>query len=148
MGIRTAVAEKELHKVSAGTKGTATPTGFPDMKLTAILDRVAAVPTSSEKFDARLSVALDSEAAALMPGMTCKVKLVAYQKDEALTVPPKAVATDAPAGRKHFVCLVTEKDKRKKQYVTVGKRTDKQVEILKGLSEGDKVLSVCPKDLK
>ena len=42
-----------------------------------------------------------------------------------------------------------EKDgKPKKRAVTLGEKTDKQVEILKGLAEGDKVLLEAPKEEK
>jgi len=79
-----------------------------------------------------------------MPGMTCKVKLVAYENEKALTVPPTAVG-DEQGGRKHFVHVVANGKESKKRNVTVGKRTDKKVEILRGLKEGDKVLTQVPK---
>lgn len=154
MFIRTTVPEKELHNVRAGIKGTAVPTGYPEMKLTAIVERVAAIPTGSGSFDTRITVALDDEAEPLMPGMTCKVTLVAYEKKAAVTVPPKCVVTDEVDKEKHYVYLLGEKAKPKKRYVTVGKRTAEKVEILKGLSEGDQVLleppekKQAPKDKK
>ncbi len=143
--IRASVAEKDLGKISAGIKGTAQPTGFPDMKLSAIVNRLGTIPMSAGGFDARIAVALDSQAEAVMPGMTCKVKLVTYQNPSALTVPPQAVSTDESDERKHYVHVVGKKGKSKKRYVKVGKRTDKAVEILEGLSEGDKILSESPK---
>ncbi len=148
MFIRTSVAEKQLHQVHAGIKGTAVPTGYPEMKLTAIVERVAAVPTGSGSFDARITVALDQKAEPLMPSMTCKVTLVSYENKEALTIPPSHLKTDEADKEKHYVYLLTKKDKVKKQYVKVGKRTASKVEILKGLAEGDKVLPEEPKKEK
>ena len=146
--IRTSVAEKQLHQIRAGIKGTAVPTGFPDMKLTAIVQRVATVPTGSLSFDSRITVAVDDKAEALMPGMTCKVTLVSYEKKEALTIPPSYLKTDEVDKDKHYVYLLRKKGKPKKQSVTVGKRTATKVEILKGLSEGDQVLLKAPKKEK
>ncbi len=140
MHVRATIPEKQLQYVRAGSKGIVQPTGYPDLKLTAIVDRVAPVPVSSGKFDARITVELDRKAEDLMPGMTCKVKLVPYLKKHAITVPPKCVSTDELDDQKHYVYLLDKDGKPKKQYVTVGKRTDKKVEILKGLSEGDKIL--------
>ena len=74
-----------------GLKGIATPTGYPDLKLPVTLDDVSDIPTAPGSFDARLNVELDRKAKRLMPGMTCKVKLVPYLKKDAITVPPKAV---------------------------------------------------------
>ena len=143
--IRTTVAEKDLHKVTAGVKGTAVPTALPDLKLTAIVDRVAAVPMSAGGFDTRITVAMDAAADAIMPGMTCKVKLIPFEKKDAITVPAKAVETDEADDEKHYVYVVGEKDKSAKREVTVGKRTDGRIEIVKGLSEGEKILSEPPK---
>ena len=145
MFIRATVAEKQLQHFRAGVKGTAKPTGYPELKLTAIVDRVDTVPMGSGGFDSRITVALDRRAGALMPGMTCKVKLVPYQKKKALTGPPQDVSTGEDDDRKHYVYLVRKKGKPKKRYVTLGKRNDKQVEILRGLSEGNKVLLEPPK---
>jgi multidrug efflux pump subunit AcrA (membrane-fusion protein) len=148
MFVRTAVAEKELCNVRAGMKGTAVPKGYPDVKLTAILERVAAVPSGLGGYDARATAALDRAADALMPGMTCEVKLVAYEKKDALSVPPAAVATDETDEQKHHVFVLDKDGKPGKREVTVGKRTDKQVEILKGLREGEEILAEAPKDKK
>jgi HlyD family secretion protein len=148
MFIRTSVAEKQLHQVRAGLKGTAVPTGYPEMKLTVIVERVDSVPTGAGSFDSRITVALDDKAEALMPGMTCDVKLVSYENKEALTIPPNYLKTDEADPEKHYVYVLGKKGKSKKQYVTVGKRTATKVEILKGLSEGDQVLLQPPKEEK
>ncbi len=81
-----------------------------------------------------------------MPGMTCKVKLVSYLKKDAISVPLKAVATDEMDEQKHFVYVQPKTGKPRKQAVTLGQKTEKQVEILKGLAEGDKILAEAPKD--
>ncbi|MCD4727364.1 MAG: hypothetical protein K8R46_06875, partial [Pirellulales bacterium] len=76
----------------------------------------------------------------LMPGMTCKIKLVPYLKRDAILVPPKVIVTDELDDRKRSVQVLGEDGKPKTRPVTVGRRTDKQVEILKGLKEGEKVV--------
>jgi HlyD family secretion protein len=148
MFIRAAAAEDQLHDLPPNLKGVATPTGYPDLKLSATIDDVGDVPTAPGSFDARLSVSLDRKAKRLMPGMTCKVKLVPYLKKDALTVPPKTVSTDELDDQKQFVYVLDKDGKPQKRDVEVGKKTDKQVEILTGLTEGDKVLLEAPKDQK
>jgi len=148
MFIRSSVPEKDLHLVRAGVKGAARPTGYPDLKLTAIVERVAVVPGGSGGFDARITVALDQHAQALMPGMACDVKLAAYEKKDAVAVPAGALAADESDEQKHYVYVVTKDGKPQKREVTVGKRSDKQVEILRGLGEGDEILTEAPKDQK
>jgi len=148
MFVRAAAAEERLHYLRPGLKGTATPVGYPDQKLAVTVDRVSDVPASPGSFDARLKVALDKKAKGLMPGMACKVKLVPYLKKDALTVPPKAVMTDELDEQKHYVYVPEKDGKPQKRPVTLGEKTDKQVEILKGLAEGDKVLLEAPQEEK
>ncbi|MBN2473279.1 MAG: hypothetical protein JXB62_01625 [Pirellulales bacterium] len=144
MIIRATVAEAELHKVRAGIQGTAVPTGFPEMKLTAIVDQVGAVPMSAGSFDSRITVALDGDAEALVPGMTCKLTLTAYENKKAVTIPPKALEADETDRHKQFVYVLDKKGKPKKRPVTVGRRTNEKVEILKGLAAGDEILAEPP----
>jgi multidrug efflux pump subunit AcrA (membrane-fusion protein) len=116
------------------------------LRLPTAVDRVADLPTAPGSFDVRLSVQLDRQAKWLMPGMTCKVKLISYLKKDALSVPLNAVATDELDEQKHFVYLPTKDGKPKKQAVTLGEKNEKQAEILKGLAVGDKILAEAPKD--
>ena len=140
------VPEKDLHHVTAGLKGTARPTGYPDMKLDVIIAEVASIPTSGTNYQSRITVAKNKKAEPLMPGMTCGVKFVVYLKKDALTVPLKAVEDDPLDDEKHYVHVVGKKGKTKKQAVKLGKRADKRVEILKGLKPGDKILAEPPKE--
>jgi len=145
MFVRAAVAEKDLQYVRAGLKGIAVPTGYPRIRLPARVDKLDPVPASSGSFGSQITVELDRKAKALTPGMTCKVKFIPYRKKRALTVPPKAVITDEWDDQKHYVYVLAASGKTKKQRVTVGKRTEKKVEILEGLSEGDQILLERPK---
>ena len=146
--VRTAVAEDQLHKVYKGVDGTATPTGYPDLKWDAEVEEVSAVPTSPGSFDARLSVSPDKPAKQVVPGMTCKIKLTPYSKSEAVVVPPKTVFSDPQDEDEKFVYLLDKNGKAEKHEIKIGKQTDKQVEVRKGLNEGDKILLDAPKDEK
>ncbi len=146
MFIRATVPEDQLYNIRPNLKGVATPTAYPDLKLAAAVDDVSDVPTSPGSFDARLNVTLNRKARFLMPGMTCKVKFVPYLRKEAITVPPKVVHTDELDDQKHYVWRLGKDEKPQKQAVTLGRRTDKAIEITKGLAEGDKVLLEAPKE--
>ena len=146
MFIRASVPEEQLHCIRPGIKGAAQPTGYPDMQLPTTVKQVDAIPASSGCFGASFAVALSAKAEPLTPGMTCKVKFITYRKRHALTIPPKALSTDTLDDQQHYVYMVTKQGETKKRKVTVGKRTDKQVEILEGLSKGDQILSEPPKD--
>ncbi|MCC6127573.1 MAG: HlyD family efflux transporter periplasmic adaptor subunit [Pirellulales bacterium] len=144
--VRASVAEEQLHKVSNGVEGTAAPTANPDLKWDAEVEEVSAVPTSPGSFDARLSVSPDKPAKQVVAGMTCKIKLTPYEKSDAVVVPPKTVFSDPLDEEEKFVYLLDKNNKAEKHPVKIGKQTDKQVEIRKGLKEGDKILLEAPKE--
>jgi HlyD family secretion protein len=146
--IRASVAEDQLHKVSKGVEGTATPTAYPELKWDAEVEEVSAVPVSPGSFDVRLSATPDKPAKQVVPGMTCKIKLTPYSKSDAVVVPPKTVFSDPDDEEEKYVYLLDKNNKAEKHSVKVGKQTDKQIEIRKGLSAGDKILLDAPKDEK
>ena len=145
--VRTLVPEKQLQHVAAGLKAIVRPTGFPELKLSAIVQSVGALPLGSKEFDMRLTVANDDGAAAVVPGMSCDVRLIAYQKADALVAPVAAVGSDDNEPEKEYVSLVGKDGKATRREVTTGKRSDKLVEILTGLAEGDEILRECGNDL-
>jgi len=146
--IRLKVPEKNIHQFRPGLKGTVRPTGYPDLRLAATVTHVGEIPFTAGNFEALLRVSIGEEAQALVPGMSATVKFIPYLKKRTLTVPPSAVHTDELDDQKHYVCLVTEDGKQRKQPVTVGKKTEEKIEILDGLVAGDKVLKEFPKDKK
>jgi HlyD family secretion protein len=139
MFVRVAVAEKQLHQVAPGMKGTVKPAGYPDITLDAIVERVAGVPAGGT-YDSRITLARSRDAERIVPGMTCQVTLVVYENKEALTVPPGAVSSDEADPEKKYVFVLDADGKRQRRDVTTGKQTDKLVEILSGLEEGDEVV--------
>jgi HlyD family secretion protein len=98
------------------------------------------IPIAPGSLEAKLSVDLKEKAKLLMPGMTCKVKLTPYLKQDALTVPPTAVVTDELDEEKQTVEVLEKDGTTKSRPVTIGRKTDKQVEIVQGLSEGEQVV--------
>ncbi len=146
--VHVSVPESDIQYVRAGLQAVVEPSGLSDLRLPAIVQHVGAIPMSSGSFDGQLTVALDGQADAVMPGMNCEVKMVPSKKQDALTVSPKAVFRDDLDVQHHYVYVAAKSDKGKaeKRAVTIGKRNDKQVEILSGLKEGEEVLLERPKD--
>lgn len=73
-----------------------------------------------------------------LPGMFVRIRYVLGILDNALLVPAESVIPEL-TGYKVFV--VDSEGKAESRIVEIGKRTDTQVQILKGLSEGDLVLT-------
>jgi multidrug efflux pump subunit AcrA (membrane-fusion protein) len=136
--VEATVDEKDLHWVKTGMKGTAVPAGFPDLRLPVELAHLSAVPQSAGSFAAVFKVDAARAPEAIVPGMACTVKLVAYRNDTALTLPSSAVFSDDD--EEHHVY----RPGGDKVPVQVGKTANDRTEVLGGLKEGDEVLASKP----
>lgn len=143
--VRISLSEKDVRHVKKGMVGIATPTAYPDEKLDVVINSVDRIPDGSTKFDAVGSLGLEKNDN-LVPGMTCKVNLVTYEKKNAITVPEKAVFEEEDDSDKKFVYLLGKNNKPTKVPVTVGKKDDGQVEITAGLNAGEKILTEKPQE--
>jgi multidrug efflux pump subunit AcrA (membrane-fusion protein) len=140
MVIRAGIPEKDLHHLTVGSNGTATPTGSPDTEVEASIQSIDTLPVQSGSWDAILSV---SAPKAVLPGMTCSVKFTTYRNPDGLLLPANVVFTDK-SDDSRYVYLVTGEKKHEKRIVTVGKTVGKSLEILSGVAEGDNVLVKKP----
>lgn len=137
--VRVDLPEAKLSQVKKGLPGTAKPVGFPELQLPVTVQSVSYIPLSSGTFDCQLSLDKEAKIGPVTPGMACKVKLISYNKKDALTVPPQAIHRDDKEN-KSYVYLLAKNNKHARRNVVTGKQTDKAVEILRGLKAGDEVI--------
>jgi len=140
--VRAYVDEKTIRHIRKGVAGKVMPTAYPTKRLDAKVNAVTIVPVQPGKFDTRIEVKAGPKDHVL-PGMTCNVQLIAYQKDDALTVPSSAVFVD-PDNADQKVVYLSKEDGQEKRVVKVGKTSGKKVEITDGLAEGDAILLKKP----
>jgi multidrug resistance efflux pump len=146
MIIRATVPESQVQHVRTGLQALVRPDGFAGLKLSAIVQRVGAIPLGSSGFDCQLTIAGDGLIGAIVPGMNCEMKMIPYKKTDALTVPLKAVFTEEFDPAQQYVYLQGKDGKPQKRVVALGQRNDKQIEVLNGLAEGDEILLEKPKE--
>jgi multidrug efflux pump subunit AcrA (membrane-fusion protein) len=96
-------------------------------------------------FSVELKVDAKDEAEAVLPGMTCKLRLAAYEKKKALLVPRQALFEDEEKPGTYHIYVETKDGAPEKREVRVGKRSGDRAEILKGVKAGDSVLLQKPK---
>ncbi len=102
--------------------------------LEATVASISLAPIAEGKFESRINLS-GSLPDWITPGMSAKVKLVTYEKKDALTAPKKAVHTDDETDKK-YVWLV-DGDDVKKTWVETGRSKGEKIEITEGLSAGD-----------
>ena len=130
------VPEVYLAKVRPGQSISVVVDGFPN---TVFEGKVYAIEAGmdSETRTALVRAKLGNKAGKLRSGMFARVSLVMAQKKNALSVPEKALW---PQGTENFVYKVID-GKVELTKVELGQRTPGYVEILKGLSLGDLVVT-------
>ena len=110
--------------------------------LPAKLESITAVPVATGKFNAEFDLTGSELPDWIVAGMSCKVKVTTYDKEDALVVPKKAVQTDKIDEELKYVWLVNPKDadaKPERRNVKLGKTSGENVEITSGLKAGDVV---------
>jgi HlyD family secretion protein len=138
--VLSTVAEKNVVDMKPGAAATIVPTANEDAKIEAKIAGKSAVPVGQGDFS--LEVEVTGEAPEwLVPGMTGKVKVTTYEKENALTVPDSAVRTDEEDEEKKYVLVQVEgQDEPERRDVKVGKTHKGKTEILEGVKAGDKVV--------
>ena len=134
----------DVAKVQMGQKVTVTLDALPGKTYEATITKIA--PASILPKDKQVDVfpveaTLTKSDLSIKPGMTADVRIHIEKKDHVIALPIEAVVKE---NGKQFVSKVVAlpngKQKTDKIEVAVGARNDREIEIQKGISEGDKVL--------
>ena len=138
--LRSVVAEADLSQIKPGMEAKAAPVFMPDKKLTVKLTELGDVPLPAGGFEARFSIEKE-DGVRLVPGMNCKVSFGDSKKGDMLLAPKDAVFTE---GKQGYVFVAKGDGKPEKRKVKTGESDTKMIQILSGVSEGDKILLQKP----
>jgi multidrug efflux pump subunit AcrA (membrane-fusion protein) len=145
--VRVDVPEDKFRYFKEGTPATIEPKAYPDAEYRGTSARVSPIAVKDGVYDGRISFEAGDDDPQPLVGMTCKVVLIPYSRDDALTVPSQAVFGEEDDAEQKYVLLHSEdQDEPKKQPVEVGEEHKGRVEILSGLDEGDVILLEEPKE--
>ena len=138
MFVRAEAAEAHLRDLHVGNAARITPTGYPEHKLEGAISDVIILPPGPGQFTVR--VRFDGDPGQLMPGMTCKLKLLAYESAAALMVPAASVFAEDEDEDTRYVWFAADGADPVKTPVEVGRAKGDQVEITSGLAAGNVIL--------
>jgi len=144
--IKTKVYEAIIDLVQPGLKAHVRFDSRPDTPVAGHVSKVAVLPDSQNHWlnpgvkVFKVDVELNEKVADLRPGMTAQVEIELARLEDVLSVPVAAVFTEQ---EKTFCCRVNDGQVERVE-VKTGKMNDTRVQILSGLSEGDKVLLAPP----
>ena len=150
MALEVDVHESVVQQVQPGMPALIRIEALPDTVLKGRVDRVSILPDSGNWIRRQSGikvyktvVAIEETDTRLKPGMSGSVEIFTGRLTDALLVPVQAIHS---AGPKHFVCLMNGGGYELRQ-IEIGSASDKFVQIVSGLDEGDVVRLDPPGDL-
>ncbi|MEP6945190.1 MAG: efflux RND transporter periplasmic adaptor subunit [Acidobacteriota bacterium] len=129
------VFEKDLARVRVGQAVKVTVPAFPDIHFMGRVILISSV-VDPEKRTVSVRTEVANPDGRLKPDMFANVEIVTASKTTAITIPLAAVLDD---GGKSVV-FIADGNEYKKKEVALGLKSDDRVEIVSGLSVGDKVV--------
>ncbi len=142
MIVRAGIGEDNLYEIAAGRTVSIKPTGYPEDKITGRVSDVLVAPSLAAKY--MITVSLNATDSPVLPGMTCKLKVLVVDKPDALMVPATAVQSEDDEPDEKFVYLHVPDGEPEKRSVEVGRTKGDEVEVLQGLVVGDVILADKP----
>jgi RND family efflux transporter MFP subunit len=141
--VRVRIHESAVKKLQEGQAAEIRIDAFPNRVLTGVVEKVATLADSRGFWDQRgvkeyeTMVRLTDvpEDGGLKPGMTAEVKILVNRLSDVLVVPVQAVAEHAGS---HILFVIAD-DKLDRRTVSVGENNDQFIQIVSGLSVGDRV---------
>jgi len=136
---KIAVAENEISKIKKGQKAEFRVSALDDKIFDGVVTNVGVVADQiSRTYEVKITV--KKSGLLLKPGMVCDVNLGITANKEVLTVPYQAV--DKDRNNNNFVFVVDSEQKiAKKRIIHIGNYVNDNIEVLDGLSVGEKVVS-------
>lgn len=147
------VDEADIAQVQIGQSASIFPAAFPDTALPGIVETIAtsaqrALGQQNLSFEVRIRLT-EPDRVAVRPGMTCRAEIHTESSEGAVAVPLQAVLYDddarsedrsqGSAERAHV--FVVDDGRARRREVTLGLSSDSDMEIVSGLSAGERVVS-------
>lgn len=130
------LVEKDFKRITQGVQAEVEVDAFPGETFSGTVSRVAPVFDAATR-TASMEIEVPNPGYRLKPGMYARVRLTAERKQDALTVPRNAVV-DSEGRRGVFL---PDGQTAKFQPVRTGLQDNANVEILEGLTEGQRVIT-------
>jgi RND family efflux transporter MFP subunit len=137
------VVEKDLKAVAAGNTARVEVDAFPGETFTGRIARVAPVLDPATR-TAPIEIEIPNPTFRLKPGMYARVGITTETRPNALVVPANAVI-DSNGTRGVFIAM---SDTAAWHPVKVGIENDQRIEILDGVHEGDRVVTIGAASLR
>tara|TARA_B110000003_G_scaffold275171_1_gene317043 strand:+ start:3051 stop:4571 length:1521 start_codon:yes stop_codon:yes gene_type:complete len=138
------VPEKNLLEISKLKDGLIVSGTHSELKLKAQIKEVLKFPTSPESYDAIVNIEFPKKQPLPLPGTSCTLKIITYEKKNALTLPQASVFQEDHDTEIKYIYILNSNQKPTKKIVKTGKKSGSNIEILDGIRNNTKVLKDKP----
>ncbi len=151
MAVKVQIHESAVQKVLVGQKVRMRVQAKNDVLMTGSVEKVSAVADSANRWmspdlkEYRTTVLIDGEYEWLKPGMSADVSIIVNELEDVLYVPIDAVKYFGDSDRAVYVAGSNGPERR---IVTTGSFSDNFIEIVEGLSEGERVYLHIPDSMR
>lgn len=135
--VMVSVLEKDISKLDEVKDVTLKTDAYPDVFTAKFRKMSQSIDLNTRTMP--VEVDLDNTGNMLKPGMFARVELLLDKHSNVLKVPLQCIKTDDNGS---YIFTVTEDNTAVKKYVETGLRADNKVEIISGLNDSDRVVSV------
>ena len=140
------IRESSLIKVRQGMPARIAVDAMPGKVFSGRVGKIGLLPDSTMAWlnpDVKVygsEIYLDGDASALRPGMTCRVEIIVEEYSDTIYIPVQSVVRV----KDRHVAYVAGYNGPERREVEIGMDNDRMIRIVKGLSEGEKVLLAPP----
>lgn len=131
------VDETDFEKVSIGQKATVTLDAHPKSSFEGKVSFIGSATEETESGGSaiRVEIKFRSDRYSLIDGLSGEGEFIESEIKDALVVPRKSLIKE---GAQNFIYVV-KGEKKDKRRVTIGTQSEREVEVLRGISEGETI---------
>ncbi len=140
--------EAEIPKIKPGQPAKIKVDAYPDIVFKGKVKKIVAMPASSSiqtqtsSYPVEVEIEKNKKGIKLLPGMSATCEIITGRKKNVITVPLTAVGKKEKQGKKSqdFV-FVYKNGKAEMRTVKLGIKGEHRVEVVKGLKEGEEIIT-------
>ena len=134
--VKASISDHDLGFVKIGAKADVSVSAYPDIIFDGKVTQFSPVLDPMTRA-ATVEVTVPNRNKKLVPGMACSVSLILEQKQDVISIPQAALFTDGFSR-----VVIIDGNKARFKDIEIGLIGDEWVEVISGLNDGDKVVTI------
>jgi len=138
------VVERDLPKIREGQAAQLEADAYPDEIFEGMVERITPVVDLASR-TATVQIKIPNEDHRLKPGMFARIKILVKERKDVLIIPRDAIILEDSS---NYVFVVKDDNNVQRKKIEIGLNEDNKFEVIKGLDEGEIVVTMGNARLK